>query len=86
MHSTHKQFEERPRECVGEETHVSVTEGRRSSSYACVGYLEGAGDSQPARGPRGGDPGGRESDGRTGYGDGEDRVGDEGSADGSSDW
>ncbi len=58
MHSTHKQIEERPRECVSEETCVSGEEGRRSSSYAFVMYLEGAGDSQPARGPRGGDPGG----------------------------
>ena len=51
-----------------------------------MGYPEGASDSQPARGPKGGYLGGCEPDGCAGYGDGKDRVGDEGSANGSSDW
>jgi hypothetical protein len=86
MHSTHKQTEGQPRERDGEGSHVSGGERRRSSVSACVGYPEGASDSQPARGPKGGDPGGCEPDGGAEYGNGKDRVGDERSANGSSNW
>ncbi len=74
---------------MSEETHVSGEEGRRSSSLVCEWYPGGAGDRsdlQPARGPRGGDPKGCETGECTGYGDGEDRVGDEASANGFSGW
>jgi hypothetical protein len=70
MRSTHKQIEERPRECVSEETHVSGTEGRRLSSFLCVENPEGASDSQPTRGSEGVTPGGASLTGARGMGKG----------------